>query len=68
LPAGKLDATAGVGNELPTLHALLFFLVFLVVIVVGDDIHRGFGYFEWHFGDFDTGVDSVADDEAEASR
>jgi hypothetical protein len=68
LPSGKLDAGAGVGNELPTLHALLLFLVLLVVIVVGDDVYRGFGYFEWDFSHFDTGIDSVADDEAKASR
>ena len=69
-PRGKCGAAAGVGNKLPTLHVPLFFLIllFVILIVVGDDIDCGFCHFEWDFDDLNAEVDGVADDETEASR
>ena len=69
-PRGKCGAAAGVGNKLPTLPVPLFFLVvlFVILIVVGDDIDGGFRHLEWNLDDFNAEVDGVTDDETEATR
>ena len=58
------------GNELPTLHVPLFFLIllFVILIVIGDDVDCGFCHFEWDLDDFNAKGDGVTDDEAETSR
>ena len=57
-----------VGNKLPTLHGLLFFLFLVFIVVIRDDIDCGLGYFERNFDDFDAQIDGIADNETEATR